>query len=52
MSFREAAWFILDRLEVPERVKPDWNTLDDRAHAAFQKLISVAAQQHENGIGI
>lgn len=40
LSLREAAWFILDRLEVPEKVKPDWNALNLRAETAFEALNS------------
>ena len=52
LSFREAAWFILDRLEVPERVKPNWNSLNGRADVAFQALISATARSHEKGTEI
>jgi hypothetical protein len=51
LSLREAAWFILDRLEVPEGSKPDWSALNERADGAFQALISSVAQSHENDAG-
>lgn len=40
LSLREAAWFILDRLEVPEKAKPDWNVMNMRTQAAFEALIT------------
>lgn len=40
LSLREAAWCILDRLEVPEKVKPVWNALNMRTQTAFEALIT------------
>jgi hypothetical protein len=47
LSFREAAWFILDRLDVPEVAKPDWKMLNNRVDTAYQALISSAVQSHK-----
>jgi hypothetical protein len=49
LSFREAAWFILDRLNVPEAAKPDWKMLNNRVDTAYQALISSAVQSQEKG---
>jgi hypothetical protein len=47
LSFREAAWFILDRLDVPELAKPDWKMLNNRVDTAYQALISSAVQSYK-----
>ena len=44
LSLREATWFILDRLEVPEEVRPKWNELNTQADTAFQALAFYAGQ--------
>jgi hypothetical protein len=49
LSLREATRLILDRLDVPERVKPNWTILNKNAEAAFQALISSAERSHGHG---
>jgi hypothetical protein len=47
LALRRAAWFILDRLEVPEQAMPHWGELGDDADTAFQALAFYATRSRE-----
>lgn len=49
LSLREAARLILDRLDVPGRVKPNWSALNKNVDAAFQALMSSAERSYGHG---
>jgi hypothetical protein len=51
LSLRNAASFILDRLEVLERAMPKWDEIDRQVGTAFEALASYVVRSREQGAG-